>query len=82
MKKKNKLIILIAIVFLVAATFYPGRSKQSAVKVLNSNDWIVSQHIDSQVKEDDITSFINLPFGVLVTTYEGNWFITFWDQVL
>ena len=65
---------------LVIATFYPGVEKDKALAVLNSTPYIAQQHINSEVLAEDL-SLTPVPFGVLATTYEGLWYITFWGEV-
>lgn len=77
MSKKIALVILF--ILLIVSILFPGVSKNEAIKVLNSNERITQQHTDGTVKENDIQVFIPLPLGRLVSTYEGLWFIAFWE---
>ena len=68
------------IVVLIIFTFYPGLKKEKALVALNSTDWIAKQHIDSKILEQDL-HMTPVPFGALVSTYEGLWYVTFWGKV-
>ncbi len=73
--------LVILIVILLLATFYPGIKKERVLIILNSADWIAKQHIDSTISEQDL-HLIPMPFGILASTYEGMWYVTFWGKVI
>jgi len=78
---KKYLIIFIIIIILVIATFYPGLKREKALIALNSERYIAEQHVDSKVLDQDL-HITPIPFGGLVSTYEGMWCITFWGKVI
>lgn len=77
----KKYLIIILIVILVIFTFYPGLKREKVLVTLNSTAWITEQHINSIILNKDL-HILPVPFGVLVSTYEGMWYITFWGRVL
>ena len=78
----KKLIIVIILSILLVSTFYPWLEKEKVLSVLNSTDWVAKQHINSKILEQDLIDMIPVPFGYLVPTYEGIWYVTFWGKVI
>ena len=79
--KRYLIVIIVLIVILLVFTFYPGLEREKVLSVLNSTPWITKQHIDSKILDQDL-HITPVPFGALVSTYEGMWYITFWGKVL
>ncbi len=73
-------ILLGLVIILGIATFYPSVTKQEALNYLNSTDWIARQHIDNKASEEDVALFFPIPFGSVISTYEGMWFVPFWKK--
>ena len=78
----KKLIIVIIISVLIVSVFYPGLEKEKVLSILNSTDWVAKQHFNSKILEQDLIDMIPMPFGSLVSTYEGVWYVTFWGKVI
>ena len=78
----KKLIIVIIISVLIVSVFYPGLEKEKVLSVLNSTDFVAKQHANSKILEQDLMYMIPMPFGSLVSTYEGVWYVTFWGKVI
>ena len=72
-------VLLVLIALLVLLTVFPGVSKEKAVRVLNSAPYIARQHMDEKVLEGDV-HILPVPFGAMVSTYEGFWFVSSWQD--
>lgn len=77
----KKYLLIGPVAVLMISTFYPGLKKERAISALNQTNWVAKQHIDSKVLEQDL-HIIPVPFGALVSTYEGMWYVTFWGKVM
>jgi len=77
MKKYLIIFLSVVILILIVSTFLPKISREDTLLYLNSTEWIARQHANSIVLDTDLY-ITRVPFGVLVSTYEGMWFMPFW----
>jgi len=80
MKIKTRIILIIVILAILLLAWAPWITDEYAINKVRKNSNFISQH-PSGIQDFEINVFW-LPFGRGITTYEGLWYVSFFDFII
>lgn len=80
--KKHLIILLIALAVVITGilTWSPWLRDKEVRSIVRSNKNFREQHPAGSDRANPELHVLKIPFGRFVTTYEGGWFVWFWQR--